>query len=512
MMCNSDRKGYVLLLTVLVVGVVASASSAAIILLGLGVERTAFSIQQSTQAYNGAWTCMENAILSLQDDLSYAGNEERAFVYGYDDKGSISYDTTNCTIYPIGGEDNEDRIICTEGTFGNFTTRKLEVTLSRILPSTIVDSWEEVKEITLCDPFTGPPPANCGNGDDTDPGEECDDSNDNNRDSCTTSCLDAECGDGYTWDTDGGTEECDDGDTVNENDCSNSCEIQICGDGIQRGIEECDDNNYSNIDSCAECLNAECGDTHLWYTDGGTEECDDGNTANNDGCDENCLLEVSADPSPLDYIAYWKLDELNISADVVDSSNGHTGTPENGVDVDAVDKAVLNFETNAASRDFDGSDDYIDLNDNAVLFPSDMTVSFWTKNDVPPQQWDGIICKTDSTNWTKGWGFFYDSSSQIHFFVQRYNLNYARVSINPLEWNHITGTYDGNTLRIYVNGVEGTSDSYSGSINKGRKLTIGRCGDRDGANSYNIDGKIDDVRIYDRVLTPAEIQALASGN
>ena len=120
MIYSSARNGYALLLTVLVVGVVASASSAAIILLGLGVEKTAFSIQQSTQAYNSAWTCMENAIVSLQDDLEYAGNEERAFVYGYDDgNGGIAYDTTDCTIYPIAGEDNEDRIICTEGTFGN---------------------------------------------------------------------------------------------------------------------------------------------------------------------------------------------------------------------------------------------------------------------------------------------------------------------------------------------------------------------------------------------------------
>ena len=508
-MHNYDRNGYVLLLTVLVVGVVASTSAAALILLGLSVEKTSFSIQQSTQAYNSAWTCMENAIISLQDDLEYEGNETRSFVYGYDDgDGGIAYGTTDCIIYPIAGEDNEDMIICTEGTFGNYTTRRLEVRLSRVLPSTIVDTWEEVGEITLCQPFTGPSPENCGNGDPGDPGETCDDGNTNNNDGCSSVCQTEVCGD----DIQQSGEQCDDGNTDDGDGCSSICESEICGDGIQQAGEECDDADNDDTDACVECLNAECGDTYIWYTDGGTEQCDDGNSDNGDGCDENCAIELSPDPSPSDYIAYWKLDELNISADAADSSgNGEIGTPENGAGVNAGDTASLNF-ANAASRDFDGVDDYVDFNDNAALFPSEMTVSFWTKNDVSPLYRDGIVCKTDKTNWMKGWGFFYNSSSQIRFFIQNFSSSYALASINPLQWNHIAGTYDGSTLQIYVNGIKGTDGSYSGPENKGKKLTIGRCGDNDDANAYNIDGKVDDVRIYDYVLSSDEIQALASGN
>ena len=53
--------------------------------------------------------------------------------------------------------------------------------------------------------------------------EECDDGDADNSDSCSDSCLNAVCGDGYVWSTDGGLEECDDANTDNQDDCLNSC-------------------------------------------------------------------------------------------------------------------------------------------------------------------------------------------------------------------------------------------------------------------------------------------------
>ena len=500
------RKGYVLLLTVLVVGVMASASAIAIILLGLGIERNAFSFQLSTQALSNAWSCAENAILSLQEDLEYEGNETLSLTYGYDNgNGGVAYDTTDCIVYPISGQDNEDRTICTEGTFGNFTTRRLEVQVSRVLPSTVIESWKEVSTITNCNPYTGPPPANCGNGS-IDGGEECDDGNTQNNDGCSSVCLDEVCGDA----TQQLGEECDDGNVVDGDGCTSICEEEVCGDSTLNVGEECDDGNLVNEDGCSSaCLDEECGDGTL--QSGLGEECDDGNITGGDGCNESCLLESSPDPSPTDYITYWKLDETNAGDDVVDEVGSFDGEPQEGAGVNLFDKPSLNYE-NAASRDFDGIDDRVFISDNSSLFPNELTVSFWTKNDSPPSQYDGVLCKTDKTSWSKGWGFFYNSTSQIRFFVQQWNSNVVYSDINPLQWNHVLATYDGTTLQIYVNGIEGTSDTYSGPLNKGYKLYIGRCGSNDDANAYNIDGKVDDVRIFDRVLDPDEIAALASGN
>ena len=101
---------------------------------------------------------------------------------------------------------------------------------------------------------------------------------------------------------------------------------------------------------------------------------------------------------------------------------------------------------------------------------------------------------------------FYNSASQVRFFVNHYanRVAYANFS-NPTEWHHFVGTYDGSTVRIYVDGVEGTQGAFLGSIIANtNNLTIGRIFE----DTYNIKALIDDVRIYERALSAIEIQAL----
>jgi len=66
----------------------------------------------------------------------------------------------------------------------------------------------------------------CGNGIDTDPGEQCDDGNQINTDECTNSCMLPICGDWYIW---AGNEACDDSGTVNYDGCSASCATEATG-------------------------------------------------------------------------------------------------------------------------------------------------------------------------------------------------------------------------------------------------------------------------------------------
>ncbi len=78
----------------------------------------------------------------------------------------------------------------------------------------------------------------CGDGV-TDPGEGCDDANDDNRDACTNDCQPASCGDGIVQVFFG--EECDDGNDVDTDDCSTRCVRAFCGDArLWAEREECD--------------------------------------------------------------------------------------------------------------------------------------------------------------------------------------------------------------------------------------------------------------------------------
>lgn len=79
--------------------------------------------------------------------------------------------------------------------------------------------------------------------------------------------------------------------------------------------------------------------------------------------------------------------------------------------------------------------------------------------------------------------------------------------VNDGEWHHLAYTYDGDEIKLYVDGVEDFSIA-------GRTLNTGSAGETDvnigsqlGGSLYN--GEMDDVRIFDVVLTPAEVKTLS---
>jgi cysteine-rich repeat protein len=119
-----------------------------------------------------------------------------------------------------------------------------------------------------------------------DPGEQCDDGNDDDTDQCPSSCNLAYCGDGFTQ---AGVEECDDGNDDDTDGCIPVfCTEAYCGDGfVEEGVEECDDANEDDEDACpTTCTNAVCGDGFTWE---GNEECDDGNMVDDDFCTNDCI-------------------------------------------------------------------------------------------------------------------------------------------------------------------------------------------------------------------------------
>ena len=77
------------------------------------------------------------------------------------------------------------------------------------------------------------------------------------------------------------------------------------------------------------------------------------------------------------------------------------------------------------------------------------------------------------------------------------------------EWSHITATFDNRMMRLYVNGAEVGTLGRPGFINPSREVIVG--GYSPGLARARFHGWLDDVRIYRRVLSPAEIAALATG-
>ena len=150
-----------------------------------------------------------------------------------------------------------------------------------------------------CDPGTMPETAGC-NSDCTAPmcgdrkinhaaGEECDDGNSVDTDSCrNTTCKLARCGDGVT----GPGEDCDDGNLNNKDGCSNLCKFPVCGNGILEMGETCDDHNTANGDGCnSTCHSETCGDGIV----NNGEACDPGTMPETAGCNADCTAPVCGD-------------------------------------------------------------------------------------------------------------------------------------------------------------------------------------------------------------------------
>jgi hypothetical protein len=91
----------------------------------------------------------------------------------------------------------------------------------------------------------------------------------------------------------------------------------------------------------------------------------------------------------------------------------------------------------------------------------------------------------------------------------RYGVNSYPTIWTSGKWYFVVGTYDGKSLKLFVNGVETSSISVSGKIDDyGQNVWIGH-GNNNGNPSIGwTPGNIDEVRIYNRALSQEEINTL----
>lgn len=137
MMFQRAHKGYVFLVTVLMVGAISSATLVSLLLLGWAAEQNGALAVHAQQALEYAQTCAERSLRSLRLDPTYPG--EQRYKFGND----------SCYIRVIGGAGNYNRTLCIQGVATN-VTRRLEIRINRLFPSVQIGSWQEVSSFTQC--------------------------------------------------------------------------------------------------------------------------------------------------------------------------------------------------------------------------------------------------------------------------------------------------------------------------------------------------------------------------
>jgi hypothetical protein len=116
----------------------------------------------------------------------------------------------------------------------------------------------------------------------------------------------------------------------------------------------------------------------------------------------------------------------------------------------------------------------------------------------------------------KGYGFSLPDTSRANAHSGTHG------TVNDMtQWHHVVAAYDGNQMRIYVDGtLAGTTDNPSVHpglslfrLSRKSSVCLGNWAHRDGAHArshqkYTFLGRIDEFCVFTRAITPDEVQAL----
>lgn len=209
----------------------------------------------------------------------------------------------------------------------------------------------------------------------------------------------------------------------------------------------------------------------------------------------NQSYTATFDSGPSGLVAAYGFEEPSGPTVTDESGNGNDGT--------------LNGATRTTSGrygsalNFNGANARVDIPDaNSLDLTTGMTLEAW----VYPNSlggWRDIIYKGVNDIYYLSGSSSQDDMPAVGGTFAPSNLFGA--STLPLNtWSHLAATYDGATMRLYVGGSEVASRPQTGPIQTGSgALTLGG----DALYGQYWDGRIDDVRVYNRALAASEIQS-----
>lgn len=213
---------------------------------------------------------------------------------------------------------------------------------------------------------------------------------------------------------------------------------------------------------------------------------------------EHCLYTNRIDPVPQGLISYWKFDEGSGNTAFDSSGNGWHGTLEGP-----------NWNNGGCYRSsclqFDGNNDSVNIGTAWDVTNTDFSIAFWIKLD-DFDDWGTILGKLSS--WTAGNTRFTlavdDNDREVNFGSYLDDPDIFTVEIPIGVWSHyvVTNNVDESARTIYYSGV--TESVVSDMVLDSATNAPTRIGGAGNGDLYNLDGALDDIRVYNRTLTPQE--------
>jgi len=202
-------------------------------------------------------------------------------------------------------------------------------------------------------------------------------------------------------------------------------------------------------------------------------------------------------------VLYLELD--NASGDAIDvSGNGNDGT---------IAGATRTLGKKGRALDFDGSNDYITCGTVASLKVTQWTILLWVKPDgyiAPGNEGAKVVCRSDASNYDLWFNISDTGKLETGFkaSIGGYKSTVSRAGVSLGEWTFIASMFDGTYLKLYRNSIRlptVTTPDYSAFTPNTSDIPfwIGRL-----FNIYGFDGIMDEIMVYNRALSEAEIVKL----
>jgi hypothetical protein len=201
---------------------------------------------------------------------------------------------------------------------------------------------------------------------------------------------------------------------------------------------------------------------------------------------------------PTGLVAAYSFNE-SLGTGVIDASgNNNNGTFGSGVTRTTSGKF-------GGGLVFNGTSGLVTIPNSASLqLTTGMTLEAWVNPSAVNSAWRDTIYKGNDNYYLEGTSDNGGKPGAGGTFGGADVVTYGTVPLAANTWTHLAETYDGTTLRLYVNGAQISGVARTGNIaTSTNPLQIGG----DSIYGQFFQGMIDEVRVYNRALTPVEIQS-----
>ena len=224
-----------------------------------------------------------------------------------------------------------------------------------------------------------------------------------------------------------------------------------------------------------------------------------------------------------DLVGHWTFDEGSGTTVADVSGNGNDGTITSNPDF--VDPKWVVGPNGGGAMEFYGdasvygSADYVDCgNDASLHLTGPFSMALWIRPDADDPEGKGLaggetapLAKALAPDWSwqvrYGWGTN-EPSMGFQFNATPRTWVYTYQILERYEWCHLACSYDGTTVKCYLNGEQTDSATMAPLLGDGQVAPV-----LIGSDGWGCDwiGAVDDVRLYDHSLSEAEILGTMAG-